>query len=871
MKPDSALPAWFYENCVRTPNQVAQHAAKLVVREDDSAPRPTRGPDRYEIEAFVLEALAHRILRPGDESFVSVGGGRPARPLRFAHDSILLRLPGQTANAAQSQEASATKTAATSEKPGTGGKETGDGDGSRQGGQDFLTAVVETMAQRLDAELVTLTIEDIRDLSEHIVLKRLGKSAQSDDRPFVEILFTPMNINLEKYEGAPVTNVAQPAPKSGRGLKGKLFSSKPTKTILDVEADAIHGALDSASLKGHGLFETAFKAAVAKRRQKGAQPQPMIIHIPDIFHYTEEGEYRMVFQRLRSTLKELHESSPDSDFDVIVIATTETAEAPVCEHTDCSTCQIADSKLLSMLSTKPSDEPFSIFPVKSPAQKRLFQQDTEDQTEAQNIRELKRCLRLIASSTESPLLQPYTPWELPSDDNARKVLRSAPLGSPESIAQTIGKAASLERIREIVGRPYKYNMARTQWLQDNSIHAFSWESTLSPDAREVIRRVQSSERYEFESQLLDTIVDPTGMDESWDDIEVEPRVKAKLSHMISLSSGDTASTAYGVLKKNLIKGALVYGPPGTGKTHLARVLAKESGILMFLVSAADIESKWHGETEKHIKALFNLGKMLTPSLIFIDEADALFRRRHSDDKRDERKWMNQFLGEIDGLGRNNKAPFLMLATNTPGDIDHALLRRVPGRFYLGHPSTRAREQIFRILLREEQLHADANLALLAEKGDMYTGSDIRTICVQAAMSCEEELMAEGLSARGQRRLIRMHHLQQALENGSPVGPSLDLTEIAKFASEFDPSALGLIEDDLGRQRAQQERSAILSRSTTLQASPASSQAASLAEADMVKGQELSKGGIGAGAFALREKLSTSDVTLVELSRPGAVA
>ncbi len=162
--------------------------------------------------------------------------------------------------------------------------------------------------------------------------------------------------------------------------------------------------------------------------------------------------------------------------------------------------------------------------------------------------------------------------------------------------------------------------------------------------------------------------------------------------------------------------------------------------------------------------------------------------------------MNQFLGEIDGLGRNINAPFIILATNAPGDIDHALLRRVPGRFYLGHPSTRAREKIFHILLREEQLDSNVDLRLLAEKADQYTGSDIRTICIQAAMACEEELMATDISEAKQRRVIKMGHLLEALQNGSPIGPSLDLTEIANFASELDPSALDAIKKDSARRR-----------------------------------------------------------------------
>jgi SpoVK/Ycf46/Vps4 family AAA+-type ATPase len=160
-------------------------------------------------------------------------------------------------------------------------------------------------------------------------------------------------------------------------------------------------------------------------------------------------------------------------------------------------------------------------------------------------------------------------------------------------------------------------------------------------------------------------------------------------------------SAYGVLKKGRINGALLYGPPGTGKTHLARVLARESNAVMIHASGAELVSKWVGETEKLIKGLFNLGRMVSPSIIFIDEADALFRARGSDDRDHERSRMSQLLNETDGLKRAANPPFVLLATNFPHQLDNAVLRRVPGRLYIGLPSAPARKRIFSICLTEE--------------------------------------------------------------------------------------------------------------------------------------------------------------------------
>ncbi|KAI1298399.1 P-loop containing nucleoside triphosphate hydrolase protein [Xylaria venustula] len=152
---------------------------------------------------------------------------------------------------------------------------------------------------------------------------------------------------------------------------------------------------------------------------------------------------------------------------------------------------------------------------------------------------------------------------------------------------------------------------------------------------------------------------------------------------------DNSSNATELLKSAKIGGALMYGPPGTGKTHLARVLAKAAGNAMIHVSPANIVRKWVGGTEKYIKALFNLGRMIWPCITFIHEAESPLRSRQKSRESWEADQINQFL------------PFLILATNYPQLIDHAMLRRVPGRIYMGLPSEKGRESLFRLFLRDK--------------------------------------------------------------------------------------------------------------------------------------------------------------------------
>lgn len=278
--------------------------------------------------------------------------------------------------------------------------------------------------------------------------------------------------------------------------------------------------------------------------------------------------------------------------------------------------------------------------------------------------------------------------------------------------------------------------------------------------------------------------------ETLQDIEIDPDVEMTAMGMVDLNISDSSS-AYGLLKDSKIPGMLLYGPPGTGKTHLVRVMARQSHGVLIHVSAAELLVKWVGDTEKLIKAPFNLGRMLYPSIIFIDEADALLCRRSENDHRWGRSQLSQLLLQTDGFEKSSSQPFLILATNHPQDLDPAVLRRVPCRLYMGFPSREARRKILSIHLREEKVDPNVDFGLLADRSRRFTGSDLRNVCIRAAQFCEMELRRSRTS--DSTRILQMGHLERALKEIPPTASEDSLRQLRLFAREFDPVALPRID------------------------------------------------------------------------------
>ena len=204
--------------------------------------------------------------------------------------------------------------------------------------------------------------------------------------------------------------------------------------------------------------------------------------------------------------------------------------------------------------------------------------------------------------------------------------------------------------------------------------------------------------------------------------------KAITTRMINPLRYPEQYAAYG---KKTGGGVLLYGPPGTGKTMIARAIAGEVGAAFFAVKGSDIVSKWVGDSEKNIHALFETARAQPLSIIFIDEMDSLLGERGVDTHNDKR--VNEFLQEMDGfMGR---CPNLLLlgATNLPWKVDSAAMRsgRFSQKIYVPLPDAPARRFLFEKFLGTAPLAPDVSVDELVRLSDGYSGADIEEVCDRA--------------------------------------------------------------------------------------------------------------------------------------------
>ncbi|KAJ5125371.1 hypothetical protein N7526_007548 [Penicillium atrosanguineum] len=247
-------------------------------------------------------------------------------------------------------------------------------------------------------------------------------------------------------------------------------------------------------------------------------------------------------------------------------------------------------------------------------------------------------------------------------------------------------------------------------------------------------------------QILNDIV-VRGDEVHWDDIAGLEGAKKALKEAV----------VYPFLRPDLFsglrepaRGMLLFGPPGTGKTMLARAVATESKSTFFSVSASSLTSKWHGESEKLVRALFGLAKVLAPSIIFVDEIDSLLSARSSGTENEaSRRSKTEFLVQWSDLqraaaGREPTARdkkegdagrvLVLAATNLPWDIDEAARRRFVRRQYIPLPEHHVREQQIRKLLgHQHQTLSDADIQVLVHVTEGFSGSDITALAKDAAM------------------------------------------------------------------------------------------------------------------------------------------
>ncbi|KAI0484538.1 hypothetical protein GGR56DRAFT_614268 [Xylariaceae sp. FL0804] len=261
---------------------------------------------------------------------------------------------------------------------------------------------------------------------------------------------------------------------------------------------------------------------------------------------------------------------------------------------------------------------------------------------------------------------------------------------------------------------------------------------------------------QHEQRLLTGLINAKDIKTTFQDVHAPKETIESVKMLTTLSLVRPEAFSYGVLANDRIPGALLYGPPGTGKTLLAKAIAKESGANMIEVSAASINNMYVGESEKAVRALFSLAKKREPMVIFLDEADAMLGQRQGREQSGgRRETINQFLREWDGMDKSRA--FILVATNRPFDLDEAVLRRLPRRLLIDLPLEHDRLAILRIHLRDERLEYDVELAEIARQTPMYSGSDLKNVCVAAAMAAVREELAEAEAQRGAESQSQPQH------------------------------------------------------------------------------------------------------------------
>ncbi len=191
------------------------------------------------------------------------------------------------------------------------------------------------------------------------------------------------------------------------------------------------------------------------------------------------------------------------------------------------------------------------------------------------------------------------------------------------------------------------------------------------------------------------------------------------------------------------KGILLTGPPGTGKTLLAKAVATETDAHFYSIAGPEIMSKYYGESEKHLREVFEKATKNAPSIVFIDEIDSIAPKRGEGIDQTEKRIVAQLLTSMDGLKSRGQV-VVMAATNRPDDIDEALRR--PGRFdreiRIDPPDEWGRKEILRIHTRGMPLEKDVNFDELAAKSIGYTGADIEVLCKEAALKSIKPYFSE---------------------------------------------------------------------------------------------------------------------------------
>ncbi|KAJ4286489.1 hypothetical protein N0V90_013189 [Kalmusia sp. IMI 367209] len=797
-------PSWFVTHCVRTPEEQSQQNESLKVLEtgnskNDSSVHKKSRKHKFEIPESVYKQL-HTLISRELPTTAEPGPRSQSLPL-FAFDATVVSF-----------------------RAGTELKKTS---------TEFLTAVIEYFAKELNAGLITLDVEDIEDLVEHAD-RGVGHPVDQDSTaPYISLL---QHFGPPQDHWCHISACAENDESSldDDNTNSDFGTSDAESIYLDAVEELTHDSVDIkgqgnetkveinahvASGSNGGTFNSEIPSQHAFSEdsndvggvstgvtnfEKNLEGQLFPINLAALLHAARSKGIERSSDKSISPprtpfiihLREVHEIKTICSATILdhFRHSLDVCEGPVlviCSASEPLPCEPCDTKIVSSLSRRSIFRTICLAPASNLYQRKTFESSELDakHCESKNVRRLQRWIRRSAPEFCSlPILQPFAEWKFYA-------------GSHMQSRFTYGQTSDdllIEVKRDINGNPDEEYIKHIILQTGNSAYElYKWSFTdqgnirwsgLSPEAQKVLQTIESAgdEMY-WEKILLRTVVNPDNMNEGWSQIELDPTVKSAITRMLN-QQPPTNRPVRNLYSRHRVGGALLYGPPGTGKSLLARVMAREFSVSVIFASAADVEGELVGQTEKAIQALFNLGRLLDPSVIFIDEADALFRARSSHDWGHERSRINQFLYEMDGFKSSERAPFVVLATNFPSELDHAVLRRVPTRICIGLPNSKARLRIAEKVLENEILDDNMDLQWLVKQTEGYSGSDVKTVCVQAALICDSDITDTSKS----KPVLERSHFEEALLQSPCTVSGASLDSLRAFAAVFDPKSVDVL-------------------------------------------------------------------------------
>lgn len=703
----------------------------------------------------------------------------------------------------------------------------------------FLDAVVKKLAQELRTDLVTLNAQDIAQLCSEQDLADSGATSPIRSlgyevyRPSVSEAWQEDNVN-EGEDEADVVDSSEPSRNFRPGLESPKFitiespqsgGGVPLPNWLGLKSlvASIGGPADGSGSSGSAQSTTdrvedrrlrllselltsttekppqhpASEQQPTSSSEESSEPQIQLPARDIIVQVQDYGEIQATREgsRFVHLLQQAIQERRKSGSRVLLVGTAAQDIGPESQDTSRLMQNAFDDHFSQMLVITPA--------MRSQEAEKTYAEDRKRRTLDINIRHIQDMLRTRlheqSSATKNDVFAsrawPLSPTMIKETGLDERYWPYTQVHWAATLA--LGNIKSdesfgFEHIQCGLEMMQRTERIKNAWLQEKSPKTKTSSSSESGNDRERLLASLRKTCNTHEKKLLNGVVDAKNIRTTFSDVHVMPDTIEALKTLTSLSLIRPEAFTYGVLSTDKIPGLLLYGPPGTGKTLLAKAVARESGATVLEVSGSDVYDMYVGEGEKNVKAIFTLAKKLSPCVVFIDEADAIFcSRTGSSSRTSHRELINQFLREWDGM--NDLSAFIMVATNRPFDLDDAVLRRLPRRLLVDLPTEQDRQSILKIHLKDETLDETVDLAELARRTPLYSGSDLKNLSVAAALACVREENDAAAQHQGDepyqypaRRTLNSRHFERGMEeiSASISEDMSSLSAIRKFDEQY---------------------------------------------------------------------------------------